>query len=137
MSQDRTFEFTDRALKGLPVPPNPKQLDYFDSKARGLGLRISYGGRKSFFAMYSNEAGKRQRVTLGEYGQLEHGKLSLAEARKRATARLGEVAKNQDPAADARAHSRVAANPNQWTIIAANRQSTAAQFAISARAIRG
>ena len=79
----RTFEFTDRALKGLPVPPKDKpeevwdkrakklvqppygQVDYFDAKARGLGLRISYGGRKSFFAMYSNSAGKRQRVSLG------------------------------------------------------------------------
>ncbi len=43
----RTFEFTDRALKGLPIPPKPKQLDYFDAKARGLGLRISYGGARA------------------------------------------------------------------------------------------
>ena len=103
MAQERSFEFTDRALKGLPVPPKPQQLDYFDAKARGLGLRISYGGRKSFFAMYSNSAGKRQRVSLGEYGQAEHGKLSLAEARKRAKAKLGEVAKDRDPAAEVRA----------------------------------
>ncbi len=103
MSQNRTFEFTDRALKGLPIPPKPLQLDYFDGKARGLGLRVSYGGRKSFFAMYSNDAGKRQRVSLGEYGRLEDGKLSLAAARKRAKARLGEVAKDKDPAAEARA----------------------------------
>ncbi len=103
MSRERTFEFTDRALKGLPVPPKPQQLDYFDAKARGLGLRISYGGRKSFFVMYSNSAGKRQRVSLGEYGRIEEGKLSLAEARKRAKAKLGEVAKNQDPAAEVRA----------------------------------
>ncbi len=103
MSSERTFEFTDRALKGLPIPPKPQQLDYFDTKARGLGLRISYGGRKSFFAMYSNAAGKRQRVSLGEYGRIEDGKLSLAQARKRAKARLGEVAKNQDPAAETRA----------------------------------
>ncbi|MEE8226492.1 MAG: tyrosine-type recombinase/integrase [Kiloniellales bacterium] len=102
MSQDRTFGFTDRAVKGLPIPPRPKQLDYFDAKTRGLGLRISYGGRKSFFAMYSNGEGKRQRVSLGEYGQLEHGKLSLAEARRQAKATLGEVAKDRDPAADAR-----------------------------------
>ncbi len=39
MAQERTFEFTDRALRGLPIPPKPKQLDYFDVKARGLGLR--------------------------------------------------------------------------------------------------
>ncbi len=103
MAQERSFSFTDKALRGLPIPPKPKQLDYFDTGARGLGLRISYGGRKSFFAMYSNAAGTRQRVSLGELGRLEDGKLSLAEARKRAKAEMGEVAKNQDPAADARA----------------------------------
>ena len=103
MSSERTFEFTDRALKGLPIPPKPKQLDYFDAKARGLGLRISYGGRKSFFAMYSNSAGKRQRVSLGEYGRTEDGRLPLAWARKRAKAQLGEVAKDRDPAAEVRA----------------------------------
>ncbi len=103
MVQKRSFSFTDKALKRLPIPPKPKQLDYFDIGARGLGLRISYGGRKSFFAMYSNAAGKRQRVSLGEYGRLEAGKLPLAEARKRAKARLGEVAKDQDPAQEVRA----------------------------------
>ena len=101
MAQGRTFEFTDRAVKGLPVPPKPAQLDYFDTKARGLGCRVSYGGKRSFFVLYG-PASKRQRVSLGEYGQLEHGKLSLAEARKRAKAKLGEVAKDQDPAAEAR-----------------------------------
>ncbi len=103
MSDKRTFEFTDRALKGLPIPPKPQQLDHFDTKERGLGLRISYGGRKSFFIMYSNRDRKRQRLSLGEFGRLEQGKLSLAEARKRAKAKLGEVAKDQDPAAEVRA----------------------------------
>ena len=102
MSGERTFEFTDRALKGLPIPPKPQQLDYFDAKARGLGLRISYGGRKTFFAMYSNSAGKRQRLSLGEYGRIEDGKLSLANARKVAKGKLGEVAKDRDPAFEVR-----------------------------------
>ncbi|MCH8999701.1 MAG: tyrosine-type recombinase/integrase [Proteobacteria bacterium] len=103
MAQKRTFEFTDRALKGLPIPPKPKQFDHFDTKVRGLGLRVSYGGRKSFFAMYVNSAGERQRVSLGEYGRLEHGKLSLANARTRARAEIGDVAQGKDPAADRRA----------------------------------
>ncbi len=103
MAQERSFEFTDRALKGLPIPPKPQQLDYFDAKARGLGLRISYGGRKTFFAMYSNSAGKRQRVSLGEYGRIEDGKVSLAEARKLAKVEIGKVAKGRDPAAVVRA----------------------------------
>ena len=103
MTKKRTFEFTDRALKGLAIPPKPKQFDHFDSKVRGLGLRVSYGGRKSFFSMYVNSAGKRQRVSLGEYGRLEDGKLSLSNARTRARAEIGDVAHGKDPAADARA----------------------------------
>ncbi len=130
MSQNRTFEFTDRALKGLPVPPKPKQFDYFDSKARGLGLRISYGGRRAFFAMYSNAAGKRQRVSLGELGRLEDGKLSLAEARKRAKARLGEVAKDKDPAAEHRA-ARVSA-AGSWSL-ATSPSLAVARFRASAK----
>ncbi len=73
VSERRTFEFTARALKGLPIPPKPKQLDYFDTKVQGLGVRVSYGGKKTFFLMYSNSAGKRQRLSLGEHGYLEDG----------------------------------------------------------------
>ena len=75
MAQERSFSFTDRALKGLPIPPKPKQLDYFDTVSRGLGLRVSYGGKRSFFVLYG-PASKRQRVSLGEYGRLEAGKLA-------------------------------------------------------------
>jgi len=101
-NQKRTFGFTDRALKGLPTPPKPQQLDYFDATTRGLGLRISYGGRRTFFLLYSDDRRKRQRLSLGEYGQLENGKLSLAEARKQAKIQLGAVAQAHDPAAEAR-----------------------------------
>ena len=103
MTQSSRFEFTDQGLKGLPIPPKPQQVDYHDTKVRGLGLRISYGGRRAFFCMYFNAAKKRQRLSLGEYGLLEHGRLSLAEARKAAAARLLEVAADHDPAAEARA----------------------------------
>jgi hypothetical protein len=100
MAQERTFEFTDRAVKGLPIPPKPRQLDYFDTKERGLGLRVSYGGKRSFFVLYG-PASKRQRHTLGEYGRLEVGRLSLAEARRKAKAKLGAVAGGTaDPAAE-------------------------------------
>jgi integrase len=98
----RTFAFTDAGIRKLPAPPKPTQVDYFDMVQRGLGLRISYGGTRSFFVMYSS-AGRRHRLGLGEYGHLEHGKLPLAVARKRARARLGEVATGKHPAAEARA----------------------------------
>lgn len=96
---ERTFEFSDRKLKGLSLPPTGKQADYFDTKTRGLGLRISYGGMRAFFLMYSDAAGKRQRVSLGEYGKIEAGKVSLALARKGAEVKRGEVATGNSPAA--------------------------------------
>lgn len=103
MPKKRTFVFTDRALRGLPTPPKPQQVDYSDTKSRGLGIRISYGGKRVFNVVYTNREGKRQRVTLGEFGRLEDGNLSLAEARNRAKAKLGEVATGKDPAAEVRA----------------------------------
>ena len=103
MPKKRTFVFTDRALRGLPPPPKPQQVDYSDAKSRGLGIRLSYGGKRVFNVVYTNREGKRQRVTLGEFGRLEDGNLSLAEARNRAKAKLGEVATGKDPAADVRA----------------------------------
>jgi integrase len=106
--QKRTFEFNEQSIKALAIPPKPKQMDFFDTTVRGFGLRVSYGGRRCFFLMYSNGQGKRQRVTLGEFGQLEHGKLSLAAARKRAKAKMGEVAKDHDPAAEAREQRKAA-----------------------------
>jgi integrase len=117
-TQKRTFKFTPQGLKGLPIPPKPTtdkerkdgtgQVDFFDTHTRGLGLRVSYGGRKTFFVMYSaprkDKPGHvRRRVSLGEYGNHEEGKLSLGAAHKRAKAQLGEVAKDRDPAAEARA----------------------------------
>ena len=105
---ERTYNFSDRSIQVLPAPPKPQQLDYFDTKARGLGVRVSYGGRKSFFVMYSNRVGKRQRTSIGEYGRIEDGKLPLAQARKLAKAKLGEIAKGKDPAAEARIIRRAA-----------------------------
>jgi integrase len=102
MPRARTFEFTDRALRALPVPPKPKQLDYFDIKVRGLGLRVSYGSSKAFFVLYG-PAKKRQRLTLGKYGQL-----SLAKARRLAKVKLGGIADGDDPAGEARARRRAA-----------------------------
>jgi integrase len=104
----RTFRFTDAKLKSLPLPPEGQQWDYFDAHTRGLGLRVSYGGTRSFFCLYSNKAGKRQRKSLGKYGLIEAGRLSLAAARKRANAALGEVATGADPAAEARAERSAA-----------------------------
>lgn len=98
----RTFEFTDSRLKKLPFPVGgeEKQRDYFDTKERGLGLRLGYAGKRTWFVMYSGCDGRRKRLTLGEYGRIEDGRLSLAVARKRAKVKLGQVATGKDPASE-------------------------------------
>lgn len=100
-SSMRTFAFTDAGLRKLPVPPKPEQADHFDTVVRGLGLRVSYGGKRSFFLMFS-VGGRRCRLSLGEFGNLEDGRLSLSAARKRARVKLGEIAADKNPAAEAR-----------------------------------
>lgn len=97
---DRTFKFTDRKLNSLPLPKDGKQVDYFDTQTRGLGLRISYGGRRTWFVMYRDSSGKRCRFGLGEPGKIEDGRVSLLGARETAKRKIGEVASGKSPAAE-------------------------------------
>jgi integrase len=73
-------------------PPEQGQLDYFDTKPPGIGLRISNSGRKTWFVMYRSN-GRLRRLTLGTYPAL-----CLADARDQATAAKHTVAKGEDPA---------------------------------------
>src|SRR5262249_24602352 len=73
-------------------PPEQGQVDYFDTKAPGIGLRLSNSGRKTWFVMYRS-SGRLRRLTLGTYPVL-----SLADARSQATAAKHSVAKGEDPA---------------------------------------
>jgi integrase len=92
----RTFKFTDRAVAAIKLPPAPLQLDYFDTALRGFGLRVSYGGRKTWFVMYRRESdGKNRRKKIGPYPDMP-----LADAREKAGAALSAAAKGGDPAKD-------------------------------------
>ena len=73
-------------------PPEQGQIDYFDTKPPGIGLRLSNSGRKTWFVMYRTN-GRLRRLTLGTYPAL-----SLADARDQATAAKHTVAKGEDPA---------------------------------------
>src|SRR5262249_320353 len=67
-----------RALTAASVerikPPQKGQVDVFDQGYPGLGLWVSYGGRKSWVFFY-RIGGKLKRMSLGNYPAL-----SLAEA---------------------------------------------------------
>ncbi len=76
------MRLTDLTIQRLKLTAE-KQQTYFDDLQKGFGVRVGRGGTKTFVLMY----GKRRKLeSLGKYPDL-----SLAEARKRAKARLGQV----------------------------------------------
>ena len=84
-------EFSARWVESVK-PPEKTQVDYFDTKPPGVGLRVSNSGRKTWFVMYRS-SGRLRRLTLGTYPAL-----SLADARSQATIAKHTVAQGEDPA---------------------------------------
>ncbi len=94
---------TDKQVRALRT--QQEREDVFDGEGgiAGFGVRVwGRTGKKSFFLMYRTpSAGKARdrkvrRLDLGHYG-LEAPAISLARARQRARAALGDLAKGVDP----------------------------------------
>jgi integrase len=88
----RRIRFTDRSIRALKPLPPPKQVDYFDESLPGFGLRISYGGRKTWIVLYRCN-GIKGRLTIGRADIIP-----LADARAQARDAMSAAAKGQDPA---------------------------------------
>ena len=84
---------TDIAVRNLK-PSAGRQVDVYDSRIRGLAVRVSPMGTKAFVVWY-RIGSKARRLTLGRFPTM-----SLAEARKRAQEALLQVADGKDPAAE-------------------------------------
>ena len=84
---------TDLAVRNLK-PSAGRQVDVYDSRIRGLAVRVSPMGTKAFVVWYRIGTNAR-RLTLGRFPTM-----SLAEARKRAQEALLQVADGKDPAAE-------------------------------------
>ena len=92
------INFTDRTLKALPIP-EAGQVDYWDKNMHGFGMRVSYGGRKSFQVIFRDPAKRRPaRMVLGPYPII-----TLAEARGKALEAFRQVYDGTDPRADRQA----------------------------------
>ena len=75
---------TDVGIRRLR--PKDKRYDVRDTGSYGRGtlvLRVGVSGRKVFNFVYW-ESGKNRRLVLGEYGEAEEGRLTLAQARQKA-----------------------------------------------------
>ena len=84
---------TSRKVASLK-PPESGQVDVFDERTPGFGVRITPSGRKSFVCFY-RVGGKLRRWTIGSCDSL-----SLAEARARAKKARALAHEGQDPAAE-------------------------------------
>lgn len=90
----RRTTLTARQLERLQT--DAERLELWDGDVRGLGVRVTSTGIKTFFVRY-RQNGAQRRLNLGRYPAL-----TLAGARKRARKILAEVADGADPALDRR-----------------------------------
>jgi integrase len=79
------------------LPPKARRYEISDIDVRGLRLRVSPDGSKTYYILYRHD-GQRRRFRLGR-----HGELTVASARKLARAKLGEVAGGTDVQAERKA----------------------------------
>jgi integrase len=92
------MKFTEDRIEGLECPTGKKDVFFFDSEQRGLGVRVTAGAekgskeRKSFLAQY-RQAGRKRRVPLGSCAAI-----SLKKARAAVQTIMGDVARGRDPA---------------------------------------
>lgn len=84
-------KLTKARVDALPLPASG-QKTYWDSELRGFGVRVLPSGLKTFVLQYRNADGRSRKLALAR-----HGVLTPEQARVEARARLGEIARGNDP----------------------------------------
>jgi integrase len=88
------MKLTERKIEALEVKNSGKDRLVFDDEQRGLAVRVTSSGGRTYLAQYTLH-GHKWRVPLGSCSAV-----SLADARDAAAAIMGDVAKGRNPAAD-------------------------------------
>jgi integrase len=95
--------FTDTMIRGARAPASGR-LELTDASCKGLTLRVTEGGVKTFAYVYwSKVQGKKQIITIGRYPDIK-----LATARARADKMRAEVQAGRDPEPEKIEQRRVA-----------------------------
>ena len=93
------MKLTERKIETLELQPGRKDRLLFDDAQRGLAVRVTASGGRTYLCQYTLN-GQKSRVPLGSCSAV-----SLAQAREAAAAIMGDVAKGRNPAAS-RSRSR-------------------------------
>lgn len=94
-----TFNFTKASLDSLPSPVPGLRVVFHDAKAKGLQLRVTSTGVKTFSVRRRIKGGDVERVTLGRYPEM-----SIEQARRQAAEINAAVEGGANPAEVKRAH---------------------------------
>ena len=86
------MKLTHNRIASLECPAGKRDMLVFDSEQRGLGVRVTATGGKTYLAQYTWH-GQKRRIPLGPCNAL-----SLAKARDAVRTIAGDVAKGIDPA---------------------------------------
>lgn len=88
-------KLTDRFLASFKPAPGKKDRLAFDTECRGLGVRATAAGTRTFIVQWTDPAtAQKRREPLGVWGGI-----TVDQARDAARGRLGDVAKGIDPRA--------------------------------------
>ena len=88
------MKLTQRRIEDIKCPAGKKDVLVFDDEQRGLGVRVTAAGSKTYLAQYAL-GGIKRRVPLGSCSAI-----SLAKAREAAQKIMGEKADGRDPATE-------------------------------------
>ena len=91
------MKLTERKIEQLSPEPGRKDRLVFDDAQRGLAVRVTASGGRTYLCQYTIY-GHKWRVPLGSCSAV-----SLAKAREAAAAVMGDVAKGRNPAAERKA----------------------------------
>ena len=90
ITMETTFSFSKSKLLKIQLPESGR-VTYKDSEVKGLQLRVSYTGTKSFL-VYKKLNGKPKRVTLGQFPSM-----TVEHARKNAQQEIAKMFDGIDP----------------------------------------
>jgi integrase len=88
------MKLTERKIETLAVEPGQRDRLIFDDAQRGLAVRVTASGSRTYLCQYTLHC-QKWRVPLGACSAL-----SLSSAREAAAAIMGDVAKGRNPAAE-------------------------------------
>lgn len=105
------IKFNQMTIRNLK--PGSRSEEYFDADRKpgegAFGIRVSPKGKKTWFIMYKNQAGKIKRYTIGQYPSM-----SLRDAREKAQGKMALVHAGQDPSAERQAYRTAPTMTDLW-----------------------